>query len=61
MEKKADPLYTWLKEAKGGILSKDIKWNFTKFLLDKEGHVMKRYSPQTSPQDIEKDIQELLK
>ena len=59
--KKADPLYTWLKEAKGGILSKDIKWNFTKFLLDKEGHVMKRYSPQTSPQDIEKDIQELLK
>ncbi len=61
MEKKADPLYTWLKEAKGGILSKDIKWNFAKFLLDKEGHVMKRYSPQTSPQDIEKDIQELLK
>ncbi len=59
--KKADPLYTWLKEAKGGFLSKDIKWNFTKFLLDKEGHVMKRYSPQTSPQDIEKDIQELLK
>ncbi len=59
--KEATPLYTWLKEAKGGILSKDIKWNFTKFLLDKEGHVMKRYSPQTSPQDIEKDIQELLK
>ena len=66
--KEAAPLYTWLKEAKGGFLSKDIrflskdiKWNFTKFLLDKEGHVMKRYSPQTSPQDIEKDIQELLK
>lgn len=61
MEKKADPLYTWLKEAKGGILSKDIKWNFTKFLLDKEGHVINRYSPQTSPQDIENDIQKLLK
>lgn len=45
----------------GGFLSKDIKWNFTKFLLDKEGHVMKRYSPQTSPKDIEKDIQELFK
>ena len=59
--KEAAPLYTWLKEAKGGFLSKDIKWNFTKFPLDKEGHVMKRYSPQTSPQDIENDIQELLK
>ena len=57
----AAPLYTWLKEVKGGFLSKDIKWNFTKFLLDKEGYVMKRYSPQTSPQNIEKDIQELLK
>lgn len=57
----AAPLYTWLKEVKGGFLSKDIKWNFTKFLLDKEGYVMKRYSPQTSPQDIEKDIQKLLK
>ena len=59
--KEVAPLYTWLKEAKGGFLSKDIKWNFTKFLLDKEGHVMKRYSPQTSPQDIENDIQKLLK
>lgn len=59
--KEAAPLYTWLKEVKGGFLSKDIKWNFTKFLLDKEGYVMKRYSPQTSPQDIEKDIQKLLK
>ena len=59
--KKADPLYTWLKKEKGGFLSKDIKWNFTKFLLDKEGHVINRYSPQTSPQDIENDIQKLLK
>ena len=59
--KKADPLYTWLKKEKGGFLSKDIKWNFTKFLLDKEEHVINRYSPQTSPQDIENDIQKLLK
>lgn len=59
--KKADPLYTWLKKEKGGFLSKDIKWNFTKFLLDKEGHVINRYSPQTSPQDIENGIQKLLK
>lgn len=59
--KEAAPLYTWLKKEKGGFLSKDIKWNFTKFLLDKEGHVINRYSPQTSPQDIEKDIQKLLK
>ncbi|VTT09993.1 glutathione peroxidase [Streptococcus gordonii] len=59
--KEAAPLYTWLKKEKGGFLSKDIKWNFTKFLLDKEGRVIKRYSPQTSPQDIENDIQKLLK
>lgn len=59
--KEAAPLYTWLKKEKGGFLSKDIKWNFTKFLLDKEGHVINRYSPQTSPQDIENDIQKLLK
>lgn len=59
--KEATPLYTWLKKEKGGFLSKDIKWNFTKFLLDKEGHVINRYSPQTSPQDIENDIQKLLK
>lgn len=59
--KEAAPLYTWLKKEKGGFLSKDIKWNFTKFLLDKEEHVINRYSPQTSPQDIENDIQKLLK
>ena len=59
--KEAAPLYTWLKKEKGGFLSKDIKWNFTKFLLDKEGHVINRYSPQTSPQDIDIDVQKLLK
>ncbi len=53
------PLYTWLKAQKGG-LGKKIKWNFTKFLVDREGHVVERYAPQTKPEDIEKDIQALL-
>ena len=60
------PLYPvldkMLSEADADYAQKaDIKWNFTKFLLDKEGHVINRYSPQTSPQDIENDIQKLLK
>lgn len=54
------PLYTYLKKEKGGLLLKNIKWNFTKFLVDKEGNVVERYAPQTSPKDIEKDIKELL-
>ncbi len=53
------PLYTWLKAQKGG-LGKKIKWNFTKFLVDREGNVVERYAPQTKPEDIEKDIQALL-
>ena len=39
---------------------KEIKWNFTKFLVDREGNVIKRFSPQTTPKSIEKDIEELL-
>lgn len=57
---KEDPLYTYLKEQKGGVLSSDIKWNFTKFLVDKDGNVINRYSSQKKPENIAKDIEELL-
>lgn len=57
---KADPLYKFLKEQKTGILGSAIKWNFTKFLVDREGNVLKRYAPTTKPADIEKDIVSLL-
>lgn len=55
------PLYKFLKqEAKGLLGSKNIKWNFTKFLINKEGEVVKRYAPTDKPEDIKKDIQKLL-
>jgi glutathione peroxidase len=50
-------LYDYLKQEAPGLLgSKSIKWNFTKFLINKEGKVLKRYSPKTKPEQIEKDI-----
>ncbi|URZ86769.1 glutathione peroxidase [Floricoccus penangensis] len=55
-----DPLYAYLKNEKGGLAGKKIKWNFTKFLVDSEGNVVKRYAPTTEPKDIEKDIVKLL-
>lgn len=58
--KNEDPLFTFLKDQKKGVLSKDIKWNFTKFLIDKSGHVVKRYAPTTEPDAIEKDIAKVL-
>ena len=57
---KAHPLFTWLKKKSGGWFSSRIKWNFTKFLLDKNGNVIKRYSPITNPVKIEADILKLL-
>jgi glutathione peroxidase len=55
------PLYRYLKaEAKGLLGSEPIKWNFTKFLVNREGKVIKRYAPNTEPKDIEKDIKALL-
>lgn len=56
----ANALYKWLKEQKGGFFSKSIKWNFTKFLVDREGKVIERYAPTTKPEKIEKDILKLL-
>ena len=59
--KDAAPLYKWLKEQKKGILgSKSIKWNFTKFLVDRSGKVVKRFSPSETPEEIEPAIKELL-
>jgi glutathione peroxidase len=56
-----DPLYEHLKkEAPGALGTKAIKWNFTKFLVDSSGKVLKRYSSATKPKDIEKDIKKLL-
>ena len=57
----ADPLFEALKAAAPGLMgSKAIKWNFTKFLVDRDGHVVRRYAPTTKPEDIEKDIEALL-
>lgn len=56
----AAPLYKFLKSEQGGLLGDAIKWNFTKFLVNKEGKVVERYPPTTSPLKIEKDIQNLL-
>ena len=56
----ANALYKWLKDQKGGFFSKAIKWNFTKFLVDREGNVVERYAPTTKPEKIEKDILKLL-
>ena len=59
--KKTHPLYQFLKSKAPGVLgSKAIKWNFTKFLIDSSGHVVKRYAPLTTPNAIRKDIERLL-
>lgn len=57
---KAAPLYKYLKSSKGGLFGDGIKWNFSKFLVDKEGNVVDRYAPTTSPLSIEKDLLKLL-
>jgi glutathione peroxidase len=57
----AHALYRWLKSSAPGILgSEAIKWNFTKFLLDRDGRVVERYAPTTEPADIAPDIEKLL-
>ena len=58
---KAHPFWKFLKKEKGGLLGIDaIKWNFTKFLINKDGEVIKRYAPTDTPEKIEKDIAGLL-
>ena len=57
----ASPLFDWMKsEAPGLMGSKTIKWNFTKFLIDRDGNVVRRYAPQDAPAKIDKDIAKLL-
>ncbi|RWR91828.1 putative phospholipid hydroperoxide glutathione peroxidase [Cinnamomum micranthum f. kanehirae] len=56
----AAPVYKFLKSSKGGLFGDSITWNFAKFLVDRDGHVVDRYAPTTSPLSIEKDIKKLL-
>jgi glutathione peroxidase len=57
----AHPLYQWLKSEKAGILGTEaIKWNFTKFLVDRTGRVVRRYAPSDTPEKIEKDLAAVL-
>lgn len=58
--KDAHPLYKYLKENKGGLLSKEIKWNFTKFLIDREGNIVSRISPNKTPLSFKEEIEKLL-
>ena len=57
---KADPLYKYLKKALPGTITNDIKWNFTKFLLDRTGKPIKRFAPTVKPEEITADIEKLL-
>lgn len=56
----ADPLFTYLKKEQGGMLGSNIKWNFTKFLINQKGDVIKRFAPTDVPENIENDIKNLL-
>ena len=57
----AHPLWKWLKDEKGGLLGFDaIKWNFTKFLVGRDGRVLKRYAPTDKPESIARDIEQAL-
>ena len=56
----ADPLYRYLKSEKSGLLGSSIKWNFTKFLVDRSGQVVARHAPTTTPESLRKEIEALL-
>jgi glutathione peroxidase len=56
----AHPLYKWLREQKGGVLGNTIKWNFTKYLIGRDGQVIDRYAPTTKPEKITDDIEKAL-
>ncbi|MFA7117930.1 MAG: glutathione peroxidase [Sphaerochaetaceae bacterium] len=58
--KNESPLYTYLKGEKGGVLGPAIKWNFTKFLISREGDVLKRYASADKPEDLAGDIETAL-
>ena len=56
----AHPLYKWLRTEKGGVLGDRIKWNFTKFLIGRDGRVIKRYGSTTKPDAIAGDVEAAL-
>lgn len=56
----ASTLFKYLRQEKGGVLGNAIKWNFTKFLIDRNGEVVKRFAPTAVPSDIDSDIKKLL-
>ena len=56
----AHPLYQYLRREKSGLLGSSIKWNFTKFLIDRSGKVVGRHAPTTTPEQLTKDIEALL-
>lgn len=58
--KEAEPLYDWLKSEKSGLLGKRIEWNFAKFLIDREGTVVQRFSSKSEPEKMVVDIETLL-
>lgn len=58
--KDAHPLFKFLKKEKGGLMGSKIKWNFTKFLIDRDGKPVKRFAPITKPENLEKYIKKLL-
>jgi glutathione peroxidase len=57
----AEPLFTYLTSQKRGMLTEGIKWNFTKFLIDREGYVVERFAPQTSPLKMSNAINVIIK
>ena len=56
----AHPLYKWLKQQKGGVMGNNLKWNFTKFLVDREGNVVDRFGSATTPEKIDAKVKELI-
>ena len=58
--KNEEPLYGYLKSQREGAMGSRIKWNFTKFLVDREGNVVARFAPVVTPQEIDKSVEELL-
>lgn len=55
-----EPLYTFLKSQKGGLMGSNVKWNFTKFLVDRQGNVVARFAPTKTPQAIDAEVAKLL-
>ncbi|GKV67244.1 MULTISPECIES: glutathione peroxidase [Sporosarcina] len=57
---KAEPLFEYLTDQQKGVLTEGIKWNFTKFLIDRDGQVVDRFAPQTNPLKMQKSVEKLL-